>query len=77
MNARLNAAHEIGPEGESTEKWAICNPGFLGTLQQLTHCARCGCGLPPRAHNEPRHFRDVLKPTMHIICDGCFDALPS
>lgn len=70
-------AHEIGPDGESTAKWAIREPGFLGSLQQLTRCARCGCNLPPTKPNETRHFCDIFKPTLHIVCDECFEALPS
>lgn len=69
--------HQIGPDGESTEKWAIRSPGFLGSIQQLTRCARCGCNLPPRKANEPRRFRDIFKPTLHVICDECFEALPA
>ncbi len=68
--------HEILPEGESTAKWAFREPGFMGAVKQLTHCARCGCRLPAKPHNEPRHFFDLLKPTMHVLCDDCFDALP-
>lgn len=71
------AAHEVGPDGESTEKWAIRNPGFLGSIHQLTRCGRCGCDLPPSKPNGTRRFRDVLKPTLHVICDECFEALPA
>lgn len=71
-----NMLHEILPEGESTEKWAIREPGFLGTVKQLTHCARCGEPLPPKGVHRPRHFRDIFQATHHIICDDCYDALP-
>jgi hypothetical protein len=71
-------SHEILPDGgESTALWAIRSPGFLGSAKQLTHCARCGEPLPFKRLDEPRHFRDILKPTHHIICDPCHDALPS
>ncbi len=67
--------HELLPEGESTEKWAIRSPGFLGSARQLVNCARCG-GFSSKRHDEPRHFRDIFKSTMHFLCDDCFDALP-
>jgi hypothetical protein len=69
------ADHEILPEGESTAKWAIREPGFLGSVKQLLNCARCG-KLDPKGRNEPRHYRDVFKPTFHMLCDDCYDALP-
>lgn len=65
--------HAIFPEGESTELWAIRNPGFLGSTKQLTNCARCG-ELNLKRHDEPRHF--CLTPTLHVICDDCYDTLP-
>lgn len=68
--------HEITAEGESTSKWAFHAPGFRGTIKQLLCCARCGEYLPFKRHNEPRHFRDALKPTFHVLCDDCYDALP-
>jgi len=67
--------HEMLPDGESTEKWAINQPGFAGTLKQLCNCARCGDPIRKR-HDEPTHFRDVFKPSMHVLCDDCWDALP-
>ena len=63
------------PEGESTEKWAMRQPGFFGTEKQLTCCARCGGNLPFGKDKKRRVF-DLLKPSMHMICDDCFDALP-
>lgn len=68
--------YEITPEGESTEKWAFREPGFIGSLKQLTRCARCGSIPRFKRHDEPRHFRDALKPSFHFICDDCFDELP-
>ena len=68
--------HEILPEGESTELWAIREQGFIGSIKQLTHCARCGEIPPFKALNEPRHFADIFKPTFHLVCDECFDELP-
>jgi hypothetical protein len=67
--------HEMLPEGESTAKWAIQEPGFLGSIKQLLYCARCGKNEHKR-HDEPRHYRDLFKPTLHVLCDDCFDALP-
>lgn len=72
----MNVQHEILPEGESTAKWAIRQPGFLGTVKQLLNCARCGKPLPFKRSDEPRHYRDMFKPTFHCICDDCHDALP-
>ncbi len=67
--------HELTPDGESTAKWAIREQGFLGATKQLTHCARCG-NEPGTTCTEPAHFRDIFKPTIHRLCDDCFDALP-
>jgi hypothetical protein len=67
--------HRLLPEGESTENWAIREPGFLGSIRQLLDCARCGQSENKR-HDEPRHYRDLLKPTMHLLCDECWEALP-
>lgn len=64
-----------GSDGESTEKWAMRQSGFFGSIKQLTHCARCGEPLPAKPHNEPSIF-DTLKPTVHFVCDECYDALP-
>lgn len=72
----MKVKHEILPEGESTEKWAIRRPGFIGSIQQLTHCGRCGEPLPPKSVHEPSRFMDVFKPTQHILCDDCYEALP-
>ena len=69
--------HEMTPDGESTAQWAIvADPGFLGSVRQLVDCARCGNGLPFRRKDEPRRFRDIFKPTMHILCDPCWEELP-
>jgi hypothetical protein len=67
--------HEIFPEGESTAKWAFREPGFMGSSRQLTHCARCG-GSPVQPRDKPRHCMDIFKPSMHFVCDECFDVLP-
>lgn len=68
-------AHEVTPDGELTDKWAIRQPGFTTTVKVLLCCARCGeylkCG-----HNTPRKAFNMLKPTMYFMCDECFDALP-
>lgn len=68
-------AHDVVPEGESTAKWACREPGFIGSVKQLTHCARCG-EAPFQPRDKPRRYRDLFKPTMHFLCDACFDALP-
>ena len=62
-------------QGESTEKWAFREPGFFGSIKQMTCCARCG-GTLARGLDKKRKVFDLLKPTMHFICDDCFDALP-
>ncbi len=71
-----NVKHTVLPEGESTELWAIREQGFLGSLRQLFDCARCGEHPPFKRTDEPRHIRDIFKPTVHMICDDCFDELP-
>lgn len=65
--------HDMLPDGESTAKWAIREPGFAGSIRQLTCCARCGETLRG-GPNKP--LRYLMKPTMHFLCDGCYDALP-
>ena len=65
---------QVTSEGESTENWAIRQPGFVGSIQQLTCCGRCGEPLPAKPYDEKRHFGS--KPVTHVLCDGCFDALP-
>jgi hypothetical protein len=72
----MTLAHEVDADGESTAKWAIREPDFLGTLKQLTCCARCGERLPP-GPNVKRKVFDMFKPSMHVLCDPCFDALPN
>ena len=69
--------HEMTPDGESTAQWACREPGFFGSIKQLIHCARCG-ELPPfKRRDEPRHYRDAFKPTFHLICDACWEELPT
>lgn len=67
--------HAMTADGESTEKWAMREPGFMGSIRQLTDCARCGCTVPGGKH-KPMHWFDMLKPTKHMVCDPCFDQLP-
>lgn len=69
------SAHAITEDGESTEKWAFRQPEFMGTIKQLVKCARCGefIKMPPDA---PSHCRDLLKPSMHFLCDECYEGLP-
>ncbi len=68
--------HKMLPDGESTERWAFREAGFFGSARQIFDCARCGETMPRKRHDEPRHYRDLLKPTMHCLCDECCDALP-
>lgn len=75
MTQPSSKVHALTPEGESTENWAIRETGFLGSIKQLLNCARCG-EVSRKLPNEPRHFRDVFKPTFHFLCDDCWDALP-
>ena len=67
--------HEITAEGESTVNWALFSPGFRGTVKQLTCCGRCGEGLRGGRHTK-HHVAHVFPPTMHWLCDTCYDALP-
>ena len=71
----INAKSRTESEGESTENWAIQTPGFLGGVRQILDCARCG-GHPWKRNDEPRHYRDIGKRTLHVLCDECWDALP-
>lgn len=67
----------VTADGESAASWAIvCEPGFLGSSKQLINCARCGEVPPFKRQDEPRHYRDIGKPTVHLVCDECYDALP-
>jgi len=72
----MKVQHELLPEGESTAKWAIREPGFLGSIKQLINCARCGGYLEIKGRHEKCHFRDIFQPTHHVICDKCYDELP-
>lgn len=67
--------HELLPDGESTAKWAIHEPGFLGTVRQLLCCARCGDYIRT-GRNEPRHYSGIFTPAAHAICNDCYEALP-
>ncbi|CAA2139625.1 hypothetical protein [Hyphomicrobium sp. ghe19] len=60
---------------ESTENWAINAPGFWGSIKQLTCCGKCG-ELLRGGRDKPRRVADMFKPTMHFLCDGCYDGLP-
>lgn len=70
------APHEMLPEGESTAKWAFRSTGFMGSLEQLTRCARCGEYPKFKTRDQPMHWRGVGEPSLHFICDPCHDALP-
>lgn len=66
----------MGEAGEPTANWHCNRVKFWGTIAQLTCCARCGKHEVKR-HDEPRHFRDLCKPTIHMICDACHEELPA
>ena len=66
--------HAMTDEGESTAKWAAREPGCLGSIRQLTCCARCGTVLPGR--DAKRKVFNLFKPNMHFLCDECFESLP-
>jgi hypothetical protein len=71
----MSGQHCLTPDGESTERWAFREPGFFGSIKQIMLCARCGETVKG-GPNEPRHFRDVMKPTMHVLCEPCYQELP-
>lgn len=75
MSEGLDTVHEIIPEGESTAKWAFRTPGFMGSIKQILHCARCGEPWRKGPHGTMR-IRDMCKPTSHILCDDCYGSLP-
>lgn len=60
---------------ESTAVWEIDKPDFFGTVRQLTCCGKCGEPLPG-GKDTPHRVADMFKPTMHFLCDGCYDSLP-
>jgi len=59
----------------SEKKWACDDGKFWGTIRQLLNCAKCG-RLIDGGHHTPRHIADMFKPSMHVLCDECFDDLP-
>ena len=67
--------HEVTETGESRLKWAMAEPGFMGSIKQLVCCGRCG-DLIQKPHDQARHVFDAFGPSMHWICDQCLDALP-
>ena len=56
-------------------EWFCERGDFWGTVNQLILCARCGKNELKR-HDEPRHFCNIFKRSMHVVCDACFDELP-
>ncbi len=73
MIQELKQTHELLPDGESTEQWAIRKPGFA-PIMRLTHCGRCGEELPFKRMDEPRNH--IRKPVLHFLCDPCYEELP-
>ena len=68
--------HAIIGGGESTEKWAFRQSGFMGSLKQLICCARCGMDLPVTPLTCKRHYYNIGKPTFHVLCESCYESLP-
>jgi hypothetical protein len=66
-------SHQMTDDGESTERWAMRQPDFIGTVKRLLCCARCGESLP----GGPNRTRKVFsaRPLL-FICDDCYEALP-
>ncbi len=75
MTDKAMVVHEQTAEGESTERWACRESGFFGSLRRLTSCARCGTDLPYGPGGKGK-VCDLLNPTMHFLCDECFEQLP-
>lgn len=71
----MSSRHELTPDGESTVNWACREDGFFGSVRQLVNCARCGDGLRGGG-DTPHRYRDIFKPTMHFLCDPCYEGLP-
>lgn len=61
--------------GEDTSNWALYQPGFRGTVRQLTCCGKCGQPLAGGRHTK-RKVTNIFKPSMHFLCDECFNSLP-
>ena len=72
----MKAQHEMTPDGESTARWACNQPGFWGSIKQITHCARCGEVPPPRRRDEPFRTAGFGTPTFHMLCNQCWAELP-
>lgn len=69
--------HEITPDGESQEKWAINTvPGFRGSIKQITLCARCGRD-GNKGPTDKLIVGDRSRPTMHVLCRDCYEGLPA
>jgi RNase P subunit RPR2 len=59
-----------------TEQWAVDQPGFCGTIKQLTCCGKCGKPVMPSKTGKLRGAQ-FGKPSFHFICDDCYEGLPT
>lgn len=73
MTADRRMIHRMTDDGESTEKWAMRQPDFIGTVKRLICCARCGESLPPGLN---RTRRVIFASPLFLICDDCYEVLP-
>jgi hypothetical protein len=64
------------PSRDKSEAWFCDRGAFWGTYRQLCLCAKCGNSDHKRP-DEPRHYAGVGQPWLHMLCDECFDSLPS
>lgn len=71
----MSGTHIVTAEGESTEKWAMRAPGFVGSVKQLIACGRCGEYLQGGQHTK-HHFGNLFKTDFYWLCDECYVALP-
>lgn len=62
-------------QSEKIEKWAADEPGFMGTIRQLLDCAKCGKTLPG-GKNTPQKTFNLFKPSLHFLCNNCWESLP-
>ena len=56
--------------------WFCERGNFWGTTAQLCLCAKCGKS-EAKGYNEPRHYSGIFTPSLHMVCDECFDSLPA
>lgn len=66
----------VEAETENCSEWAANHGGYFGTLRQLTDCAKCGETLKGDKHTPQKTF-DIFKPSMHVLCNECYETLPN